>query len=128
MLIFRLFMGGIFPTPTFSQTKTSDTFKDKCKEFKPTITNALLEFSELLSTGSSAKLAYRDRSCGGPGSSPEVQQDVCRVAVFMRTSERSGVHFEAWLPRDWNGRFLATGNGGIGGCKNVKSALQTVLI
>ncbi|GME48352.1 Tannase/feruloyl esterase [Neofusicoccum parvum] len=23
---------------------------------------------------------------------------------------------EAWLPKDWSGRFLSTGNGGLGGC------------
>src|SRR5271163_1474185 len=99
MLIFRLFMSGLFSSPTLSQVTASDSFKDRCREFKPTTPSVHLEFSEVLSTGSSAKLAYRDRSCGGPGNSPSVSQDVCRVATFIRTSERSGVHFEAWLPR-----------------------------
>jgi hypothetical protein len=24
---------------------------------------------------------------------------------------------EAWLPRNWTGRFLSVGNGGLGGCQ-----------
>jgi hypothetical protein len=32
------------------------------------------------------------------------------------TSNSSSVQIEAWLPDSWNGRFLASGNGGIGGC------------
>ncbi|EMC97790.1 hypothetical protein BAUCODRAFT_137637 [Baudoinia panamericana UAMH 10762] len=42
--------------------------------------------------------------------------DVCRVAMFVATSNRSNITLEAWLPTDWNGRFLSTGNGGLSGC------------
>jgi hypothetical protein len=42
--------------------------------------------------------------------------DLCRVALNISTSGRSGVVFEGWLPEGWSGRFLATGNGGIDGC------------
>jgi hypothetical protein len=128
MLIFRLFMGGLLASPTLSQEAGSEQTKKKCKEFRPTIPNVQLEFSEVLSAGSSARLPHRDRSCGGPGSSPSVSQDVCRVAAFIRTSERSGVQFEAWLPQDWNGRFLATGNGGIGGCKWSRFATCALMV
>ena len=34
----------------------------------------------------------------------------------VTTSNASGIVLEAWFPSDWNGRFLSTGNGGIGGC------------
>ena len=34
----------------------------------------------------------------------------------LSTSSRSGISMEAWLPRNWTGRFLSTGNGGISGC------------
>jgi feruloyl esterase len=119
-------MSGMFAPPALSRAAASDTVSNRCKGFKPTIPNVRLEFSEALSAGSGAKLPYRDRSCGGPGLSPLVSQDVCRVAAFIRTSERSGVHFEAWLPQDWNGRFLATGNGGIGGCKCSQLGMQAL--
>ena len=43
--------------------------------------------------------------------------DMCRVTGVTRTSATSSVDFEMWLPDDWYGRFLVTGNGGLGGCK-----------
>ena len=76
-----------------------------------------VELIELIPQGTDTVLPYRDASCGGPGVSPTVLRDVCRVALYISTSERSGIHFEAWLPSEWEGRFLATGNGGINGCK-----------
>lgn len=40
----------------------------------------------------------------------------CRVTVLMRPSVDSNVNVEIWMPRqDWNGRYLATGNGGGAG-------------
>jgi hypothetical protein len=42
--------------------------------------------------------------------------DLCRIALSIPTSNRSSITFEAWLPRNWTGRFLGTGNGGIDGC------------
>jgi feruloyl esterase len=42
--------------------------------------------------------------------------NLCRALVNVATSESSTVRIEAWLPDEWNGRFLATGNGGTGGC------------
>lgn len=41
---------------------------------------------------------------------------LCRVQFSVNTSETSQIKAEAWLPDDWNGRFLALGNGGLGGC------------
>lgn len=34
----------------------------------------------------------------------------------VTTSEYSHIILEAWLPENWNGRFLSTGNGGLSGC------------
>lgn len=40
----------------------------------------------------------------------------CRTTVLMRPSLDSNVSVEIWMPRqDWNGRYLATGNGGGAG-------------
>ena len=43
--------------------------------------------------------------------------DMCRINGVIATSSTSSVDFEMWLPDIWYGRFLVTGNGGLGGCK-----------
>ncbi|KAJ7027959.1 tannase and feruloyl esterase [Mycena alexandri] len=53
--------------------------------------------------------------CGGWGTT-DVHTAVCRVQFFTNTTDTSSVRAEAWLPDEWYGRFLATGNGGLGGC------------
>lgn len=48
---------------------------------------------------------------------PEI--DMCRVAFTVATSETSHNYAEVWLPsgnNPWNGRFMATRNGGLAGC------------
>ncbi|KAI5364568.1 Putative tannase/feruloyl esterase, alpha/Beta hydrolase [Septoria linicola] len=42
--------------------------------------------------------------------------DLCRVAFYVATSNRSGITAEAWLPTNWTGRYLSVGNGGLNGC------------
>lgn len=41
----------------------------------------------------------------------------CRVEATLKPTPRSNVKVEVWLPLagEWNGRFMATGNGGYGG-------------
>ena len=53
-------------------------------------------------------------SCDAPIAN--ITADLCRVVLDVNTTSSSSVHLEAWLPDNWNGRFLATGTGGIGGC------------
>ncbi|KAJ7249408.1 tannase and feruloyl esterase [Mycena rebaudengoi] len=49
-------------------------------------------------------------------SAPVTSAPLCRVEFVINTTSTSAVHAEAWLPDTWFGRFLATGNGGFGGC------------
>lgn len=42
---------------------------------------------------------------------------LCRLEFSITTSETSSVRAEAWLPSEWTGRFMAIGNGGLGGCE-----------
>ena len=124
MLILRLYLIGFIPASLGRGSVQSESFKERCLKFRPVINEASLEFTEFLAAGSNAILSHRDPSCGGPGTSPAVSQDVCRVALYIKTSARSGVHFEAWLPESWSGRFLSTGNGGIGGCKIIRAEVS----
>lgn len=95
----------------------SDEFQSRCRDFQPRIENAKVEVVQLVAQGGFVELTYRDLTCGGV-TSPVVAQDVCRIALYLATSDHSGVQFEAWFPKNWNGRFLATGNGGLNGCKS----------
>ncbi|KAJ7689575.1 tannase and feruloyl esterase [Mycena rosella] len=47
---------------------------------------------------------------------PVTSAPLCRVQFVVNTTSTSAVHAEAWLPDVWFGRFLATGDGGLGGC------------
>ena len=40
---------------------------------------------------------------------------LCRVQFLVNTSSLSAITAEVWLPTNWNNRFLALGNGGLGG-------------
>ncbi|MBN1238536.1 MAG: tannase/feruloyl esterase family alpha/beta hydrolase [Gammaproteobacteria bacterium] len=47
---------------------------------------------------------------------PEVSLPAhCRVAAVLSPTDDSHIEMELWLPEDWNGRFLALGNGGWAG-------------
>ena len=40
----------------------------------------------------------------------------CRIAATLTPTSDSNIKIEVWMPfSGWNGRFLGTGNGGIGG-------------
>ena len=71
-------------------------------------------FSEFVASGTTVELPIRDPSCNR--TSQAVAADLCRMGMSVSTSERSGIYMEAWLPERWSGRFLSTGNGGLGGC------------
>lgn len=94
-----------------------DDFRTKCFKFEPRSGSARVERIEHHVKGSTVALPYRHSTCGGPGNSATLSQDVCRLALRIDTSERSGIHFEAWFPAQYSGRILATGNGGLNGCK-----------
>jgi hypothetical protein len=125
MLTFKLYLHGIFTIGSLPQFSSADSFRESCLSFKPQIESANVELVEFVPKDTGTALPYRDPTCGGPGISPKVNQDVCRITLYIQTSAQSGVHFESWLPREWNGRFLATGNGGIGGCEFLKSFSKT---
>lgn len=46
---------------------------------------------------------------------PGPMPSYCRVTATIRPSADSNIKVEIWLPKAWNGRYLGTGNGGLGG-------------
>jgi feruloyl esterase len=79
--------------------------------------NVTINFSQYLSAGTNITLDQSTpelQSCTRP--SQVIPADLCRVAMYVSTSNQSGITLEAWLPTNWTGRFLTTGNGGLSGC------------
>lgn len=91
-------------------------FQQQCLSFANTteIPGAASYATEFVPAGATLQFPGADSSCGR--SSQAVSADLCRLTAQIATSSRSGVKFEAWLPQNWTGRFLSTGNGGLGGC------------
>ncbi|KAJ3862620.1 Tannase/feruloyl esterase [Lentinula novae-zelandiae] len=98
--------------------KTSSHFNAMCSSIVPplksSIPNTTVYFSDLLFAGTTVQLSDNHPSCERP--SQLVFEDTCRIAMYVSTSNRSGINMEIWLPRNWTGRFLSTGNGGLSGC------------
>ncbi len=51
----------------------------------------------------------------------------CRVIGVSRPTEQSTIHFEVWLPEDWNGRYYQHGQGGGGGQINYQALVGFLL-
>ena len=70
--------------------------------------------AKVLPAGTNLSFPDTDPSCGP--TPLIVPSDICRITMQVETSTTSRINMEAWLPRNWTGRFLSTGNGGLGGC------------
>ncbi|KAI1106428.1 tannase and feruloyl esterase [Jackrogersella minutella] len=82
------------------------------------IPNTTIVAIDYLANGTSIALPGTVESCGGSSLTANATADLCRLVLVVSTSPSSEVQLEAWLPDPsiWNRRFLATGDGGIGGC------------
>ncbi|KAG7052056.1 tannase and feruloyl esterase [Colletotrichum scovillei] len=90
-----------------------EDFQQHCESFTSSAGGVSFT-SEYITSGTELALTEADATCGIFTQSVSV--NLCRITAQVPTSNRSGFWFEAWLPEDWSGRFLATGNGGLGGC------------
>ncbi|KAI0407403.1 tannase and feruloyl esterase [Xylaria palmicola] len=100
---------------------TPASFRDRCLTFSPLLgrhlaaAGATLNKLEHIAAGTRlALLPDTDPSCNRAAQAVPV--DLCRVALSVPTSARSGFVMELWMPETWGGRTLATGNGGLDGC------------
>jgi feruloyl esterase len=92
------------------------SFQQSCAALAGSLQLAPAEvlLSQFVEAGTTLEFPNSDPTCGRPAQS--VSGNICRVALTVPTSNRSGFSMEAWLPENWSGRFLSTGNGGLGGC------------
>jgi len=95
----------------------SSEFEKKCLAFEPEryIKGATRNILQHVPAGTNLTFPDNDATCGR--ASQVVSVDLCRMTLEIKTTRTSKISFEAWFPEDWSGRFLATGNGGIDGCK-----------
>ncbi|KAH6838680.1 Tannase/feruloyl esterase [Chaetomium sp. MPI-CAGE-AT-0009] len=101
-------------------------FQQQCSKLASQlkIDNATVWFTEYVAAGTNISFPDTDPSCGRAPLAVGV--DFCRVALHVATSSQSGISMEAWLPRNWTGRFLSTGNGGLNGCLSYGDMAYTV--
>ncbi|KAJ5773093.1 hypothetical protein N7457_007989 [Penicillium paradoxum] len=95
---------------------SQDAFQSKCAGFgaQIDIPDVKVNFVEFVQGGTDVSLAGNPPSCGRL--SQAVSVDLCRVAMAVSTSNSGEITLEAWFPREYQSRFLSTGNGGIAGC------------
>lgn len=93
-----------------------DAFQSHCTSFanKVNLPNVKVNFANYVAGGTNLSLPDSPASCGT--SSQSVAAGMCRIAMAVTTSNSSEITLEAWFPRNYTGRFLSTGNGGISGC------------
>ncbi|KAJ9156239.1 Carboxylic ester hydrolase [Pleurostoma richardsiae] len=107
---------------------TCQTFDQTCATIGESIAipNATVWFSEYIAGGTNITFPDNDPSCTRP--SQVVDVDICRIALQVDTSARSNISMEVWLPQNWTGRFLSTGNGGTGGCIQYEDMAYTAAL
>ena len=94
------------------------SFQHRCSSFAPEtyVHNSTRYVLSYVTAGTNLTLPDNDPTCARPSQSVAV--NVCRIGLSIPTSNRSSISFELWLPEDWSGRVLVTGNGGIDGCES----------
>jgi feruloyl esterase len=110
------FLYLLISAPSFC-IAASSSFEQRCLTFQPEkiVAGATRNALQYLPANATLLLPDNDITCNR--AKQAILANVCRVVLSVRTSEQSSIVLEAWLPDVWTGRFLATGNGGIDGCK-----------
>jgi feruloyl esterase len=121
---YKIFLLGLLTTSTYSYP-TSD-FQKRCQSlsekieldytFDVNIAGYLAPNStiDLVAEGVNATCLESYGNSTGP-----LPVGICRLNLRVATSENSEVYAEVWLPENWEGRTLMTGNGGLDGCMSI---------
>jgi feruloyl esterase len=124
MKLFYIFSFGLLSGIALGSPVHS--FKDKCEAFADDVKDVAghhvhVNIAEYVAKGTALDLKADgvNETClelqfTGP---PVVGADSCRLALEVETSHSSSIIMELWMPKEWEGRFLTTGTGGVSGCK-----------
>jgi feruloyl esterase len=75
-----------------------------------------------------APAAGRGGAPAGRGPAPPSLPAHCKVAMVLKPTPDSHINVELWMPAEnWNGKFLAVGNGGFAGSIQGYGDMQTAL-
>ncbi|KAJ5495529.1 feruloyl esterase B-1 [Penicillium diatomitis] len=102
--------------------RDNQSFQAKCEQFahKIQVQDGKVHQVTYVPSGTNVSMPAVPASCGGNAYSDKTPFDFCRVSLNVTTSPESQFYMEAWLPSNYSGRFLSTGNGGLGGCIQYK--------
>lgn len=104
---------------------SSQSFQAKCEAFGSKINaqnknafqnDVTLHSVTYIPAGGNISMATTPTACASDDISTASPVEFCRVSLNVTTSSKSQIYMEAWLPGNYTGRFLSTGNGGLGGC------------
>jgi feruloyl esterase len=98
---------------TLAQDASSSRAPMACADLKSlTVSKTVVAVAEAVSAG-----AFRSPAPPpfGPPTDYASLPAFCRVAGAIRATAESDIRFELWLPENWNGKFMQTGNGGAAG-------------
>lgn len=108
-----------------SSSTSSQSFQAECEAFASKINgnknafqnDVTLHSITYIPSGANVSMATTPASCASDALSSASPVEFCRVSLNVTTSSKSQIYMEAWFPGNYTGRFLSTGNGGLGGCK-----------
>lgn len=85
-----------------SSVDTQQPLADRCRtpHSKIELQNTAITSVSYHKKGSVISLPDTDPSCGI--AAVNITADLCRIVFDTATTNSSSVHFEAWLPVDWN--------------------------
>ncbi|VUC25210.1 unnamed protein product [Clonostachys rosea] len=112
MLTKRLFFLFAFVDAISASTRAHQSCHETAAKLQLASTTIL--FTSYHQKGESIPLPGTAASCSN--TLANITANLCRVVFDTASSSSSSIRMEAWLPDEWNGRFLATGGGGLGGC------------
>lgn len=94
------------------------SFQAKCESFahKIQVADAIIHSVTHVPIGTNISMSNVPSVCASNADDTSSTFEFCRVTLNVTTSPKSQIFMETWLPSNYSGRFLSTGNGGLGGC------------